>query len=101
MTLVPNGPELSMPSRQRRGPRVAGWAGIVLHGAAALPYAVSGLVAPPWGVAVLWVLWLLLLGVALRLRVRTPWWTLVVGPGAVVVLIVVVMLGDAVLGWTA
>jgi hypothetical protein len=101
MSVISSGPNLTLPAESSPAARAAGWVGLVLHGVAALPFLFSGLVAPPWGVAVLWVVWVALLAVALRVRVVAPWWTLAVGPGAVAVLIAVVSLGDAVLGWTA
>lgn len=101
MSALSSGPNLTLPHNSSPGSRVAGWAGLVLHGLAAVPFLFSGLVAPLWGVAILWVIWIALLGVALRLRVAAPWWTLAVAPVAVVLLVLVVSLGDAVLGWTA
>ena len=67
------------------------------------PYAASGLIAPLWGIAVLYVVWLGLLAVAVQLvrtreRVR---FTPIVPVVAIAVWIAVISLGGAVLGWTA
>ena len=72
----------------------------VLHLLALWPYAISGLVAPGWGVAVLLVVWALL-GVA-AVAVHRRWGAL----SAVVPLVAVVSwfglltLGEVLLGWT-
>lgn len=79
-----------------------GWVGLALHaGVGAFPYLVSGLVAPPYGVLFLWALWGALLVVALRLRVRRPAWTPVVPIVAIALWRIVMLLGEAALGWQA
>ncbi len=79
--------------------RALGWVGVVLHVVAAFPYLVSGLVAPLYGIAFLWVLWAALLVVALRLRVQRPAWTPLVPVTAVALWQGVMLLGGALLGW--
>lgn len=77
--------------------------GVALHLlAGAFPFAVSGLIAPLWGVVVLYAIWLALLGVAVQL-VRTGRLRLVllVPFAAVVAWFTVMSFGGAVLGWTA
>lgn len=66
-----------------------------------LPYAGSGLVAPPWGVALLWLLWAALLGLAVVLFRRGSWLVLLPAPAALALWALVVTLGDVLLGWTA
>ena len=78
-------------------------AGIVLHLVAGVfPFAASGLIAPLWGVVVLYLWWLALLAVAIRL-VRTRRWRLVLAVpfAAVAGWFALMSLGGAVLGWTA
>lgn len=77
--------------------------GIALHLLAGVfPFAVSGLIAPLWGIVVLYALWLALLAVAVWLvrtgRLRL---VLVVPFAAVVAWFAVMSFGGAVLGWTA
>ncbi|MDP9394987.1 MAG: hypothetical protein M3Q27_12430 [Actinomycetota bacterium] len=81
--------------------RGAGWVAVVLHLAVGAPYLGSGLVASAYGVAVLWALWAVLLLVLVRLRVRRPFWALAVPVVAAVLWFVVLLIGDAALGWTA
>jgi len=79
----------------------ARWVGLVLFIATGFGYAVPGLVAPLWGVLILWAIWL---GLAMLLR---HWWK--ASPGMVLVVPVlavglwatVMYLGDVVFGWTA
>lgn len=80
---------------------IVGWAGVALHVVAGIPYLAAGLVAPLWAILVLWLLWAGLLGVALRLRRRRPWVTFFVPPVAVALLLGLIGLGEAVLGWQA
>lgn len=78
-----------------------GAAGFLLHVLAAFPYAMTGLVAPPWGVALLWSIWLALLGVAVALWRTRPAAVLVVPVAAIVVWFGVLAIGDVALRWTA
>lgn len=64
------------------------------------PYAGSGLVAPVYGVAVLWAAWAALAVMLWRLRAR-PTRAILVPPAALLAWVAVVGLGDALLGWTA
>jgi hypothetical protein len=66
-----------------------------------VPYAGSGLVAPPWAVVLLWAIWLggwVLLVRALR---HSPKWAWAVSLASLAVWILVVAFGGAVLGWSA
>lgn len=64
-------------------------------------YSVSGLVAPPWAVVLLLIVWLVLAVVAVRVHRRRGAWSLLVPVAAVALWFAVLGLGDAVLGWTA
>lgn len=76
-----------------------GWAGLVLHAAAGWLYLASGLVAPPYGVAILWLLWAVLLAGAIRLLRERPQWTPLVPVLAVALWFLVMFLGDILLNW--
>ncbi|MGH4013936.1 MAG: hypothetical protein ACRDSL_08410 [Pseudonocardiaceae bacterium] len=76
-----------------------GWLGIGLHAAVAWLYLASGLVAPGYGVVVLWALWAALLVFALRLRRNRPAWTPLVAVPAAGLWFLVMYLGEAALGW--
>jgi hypothetical protein len=83
--------------------RVFAGVGIALHLLAGVfPFAVSGLIAPLWGVVVLYAMWLAMLGVAVQLA-RTGRLRLVLAVpfAAVVAWFAVMSFGGAVLGWTA
>jgi hypothetical protein len=54
----------------RRWPVLLWWLGLAGHLVALVWYAASGLVAPPWAVVGLLVIWAVLLVVGLRLRTR-------------------------------
>ena len=78
-----------------------GWIGMVGHVVVLGLYAVSGLVMPPWGVAVLLAIWAVLLWPAISLLRTRPALTLLVPVGGVAIWVAVVSAGDAWLGWTA
>lgn len=81
--------------------RWASMLGMVLYGATGALYLVSGLVAPPLGVLVLWALWLAgLVIVGMAAYRRSPWVFLGL-PVAVAVWYLVLFFGDVVFGWTA
>ena len=90
-------------SGQRGGDRgLPAWIALALHVAVGFfPYGASGLVAPPWGLVVLFALWALLLVVLVRWRPAKRWLLLVVPVAALAVWFVVVSAGEAFLGWTA
>ncbi|HWL98135.1 MAG TPA: hypothetical protein VNP20_12360 [Nocardioidaceae bacterium] len=82
---------------RRSGPWI-GMAGLVtmlwLYGA-------SALVAPPWAVAVLVVLWLVQFVLACRWFSRRPYVVLAMPVIAIVVWLSAIVAGDVLLGWTA
>jgi hypothetical protein len=47
----------------------------------------------------LWILWLVLAALLLRLAVRRSWWTPLVPVGAAGFFVLVLIVGDQVLGW--
>jgi hypothetical protein len=84
-------------------PEVSPWPFVGMAGMAAtfFPYAASGLVAPPYGVVVLMVIWAALLVVACRWWSRHPRLVPVVPVVAIAVLFAAVWFGGAVLDWSA
>ncbi len=72
----------------------------VLHLLALWPYAISGLVAPGWGVGALLVVWALLGAAAYAVHRRWGAVAAVVPLVTVVLWFGLVTLGEAVLGWT-
>ncbi len=102
------GPEGSGATTTLAGPPAAGrrwaaigWVGLALHVAVGVPYLVSGLVAPLYGVLLLWIVWGLLLVVLLRVHAGRPAWALVVPFAALATWYAVLHLGGAALGWQA
>jgi hypothetical protein len=82
--------------------RAAAWVALLAHVAfGVFPYALTGLLAPPWGVAVVYGFWVALLGLGLLLfRVR-PAWSLAVPFAALIGWIVILSIGNVWFGWTA
>ena len=64
-------------------------------------YLAGGLVVPGYALIPLWLLWLVLAAVLVRLAVRRSWWTPAVPVVAAAVLVLVIVLGEQVLGWQA
>jgi hypothetical protein len=64
-------------------------------------YLVSGLVVPFYALLPLWVWWLFLAAMLVRLAVRRSWWAVAVPVVAFVTWVLVLVFGDFVLGWTA
>lgn len=85
----------------RRWPVLLWWLGLAGHLVALVWYAASGLVAPPWAVVGLLVIWAVLLVVGLRLRTRRPAWMLVIPVVDVAVWVGVISAGERFLNWTA
>ena len=82
--------------------RVLGLIGLILYVATGVfPYLASGLVAPLWGIAVLYAGWLVGLWLTFRLFRRGSAWALAMQVAAVAFWWVVVTLGESVFGWTA
>lgn len=81
--------------------RALGIAGIVLYVTVGGLYLASGLVVPyPW-VFALWALWITGIAGLVRVLRRSPAWAPAVAAGALIVWVVIVALGDRLLGWTA
>ncbi|KWX04546.1 hypothetical protein TH66_07085 [Carbonactinospora thermoautotrophica] len=79
-----------------------GWAGVAAHLVLLVPYASAGLVAPPWAVAGLLLVWAALLVLALvLLRGRRPVLALAAPLLAAAMWLLVLTAGDLLLGWTA
>jgi hypothetical protein len=82
--------------------RILAWVGLVLYLATGVfPYLASGLVAPLWGIAVLWVGWLLGLWVTIGLVRRKSAWALAMPVGALAYWWLVITLGETYFDWTA
>ena len=64
-------------------------------------YLTSGLVVPLPPLFLLWAFWVVLAVWLVRLAGRGSWWTPAVPVTAAAVLLVTLVLGDALLGWTA
>lgn len=82
------------------GGSILAWIGLALHVLVGVPFLAVGLVAPWYGVLVMWICWVLLLVVALRLRSRRPWVTLAAPFAAAAVFLGTLWLGGTYLGWT-
>ena len=72
-----------------------------LHVAIGYVYAVSGLVVPGYALIPLWLWWVVLAFVLLRLALRRSWWTPVVPVVAAATWWLVLLFGGSVLGWQA
>ena len=97
MTRQPDSRRHATPSRRRLLAL-----GVLVHIAVgALPYSVSGLVAPAEGVALLWGSWLGLLAAAVLLARRGRLLALAVPAVALGWWALVVSVGDTLLGWNA
>ena len=64
-------------------------------------YLAGGLVIPGYALIPLWLLWLVLAAGLIRLAIRRSWWTPLVPVAAAAVFVLVLVLGDRVLGWQA
>ena len=82
--------------------RVLALIGLILYVVTGVfPYMASGLVAPLWGIAVLYAGWLVGLWVTIQLFRRASPWALAMQVAAVAFWWLVVTLGESVFGWTA
>lgn len=73
---------------------------VILHAVIGLPYLFAGLLAPTYGVALLWALWIAGAGLIWQFRDR-PGRAIWVPVSAMVAWVAVVTVGDLLLGWTA
>lgn len=74
--------------------------GVLLQLVVGAFYLASGLVAPPWGVALLWTVWVMLSVLMWRWR-KQPFRVLLIPFGAAAFWWGFLTFGDLVLGWTA
>lgn len=82
--------------------RVASWLGMAGHLVTLVPFYVSsGLVAPVWAIAVLFVVWLALFAVAVWAIVRGSAWGLLVPVASMAIWWSALTAGETFLGWTA
>lgn len=80
---------------------LARWVGLALHLVAGFFYLAAGLLAPPYAVAGLLAVWVVLLVLAIWQWRRRPWWVLATPFVAAAIWFGVLSLGDIFLGWTA
>jgi hypothetical protein len=64
-------------------------------------YLVGDLVIPGYVLIPLWILWLVLAAFLIRWALRRSWWTPAIPLGAALFLVLVLVVGDQVLGWQA
>ena len=82
--------------------RILAVVGLVLYVATGVfPFAASGLVAPLWGIAVLYLGWIVGLWLTVRLYRSGSAWALVMPVAALAFWWLVVTIGESVFGWTA
>ena len=82
--------------------RILALVGVVLYVVTGVfPFAASGLVAPLWGIAVLYGGWLIGLWLTIRLYQRRSAWALAMPVAALAFWWLVVTLGESIFGWTA
>ena len=91
-----------LPTADGRSARPVLWAtlALALHAVVAFPYLTSCLVAPPYGVAGLWIVWGAFLALILRLLRTRPPLAPLVPPVALAVWFAALSLGEALLGWS-
>jgi hypothetical protein len=94
---VTQGPEVA----RRRGPLVVAVLAGIAHLVVGYFYAVSGLVVPGYALLPLWLWWMVLAVVLVRLALRRSWWTAAVPLVAAVTWWIVLVLGEELLGWQA
>ena len=83
------------------GPLVVAALAGVAHLVVGYFYLVGGLVIPGYVLIPLWIFWLVLAAWLIRLAIGRSWWTPAVPVVAAAVLVLVLVLGDQVLGWQA
>ena len=81
--------------------RLPEWIALGLLVLTGIPYGSSGLLVPVYGLAILFVVWVVLLVVVLRWKPEPRWWLLVVPLGAVAAWFAILTAGEAWLDWTA
>ena len=89
------------PLTRSRGPLVVAVLAGALHLVVGFYYLAGGLVVPGYVLVPLWVVWLLLAWWLVTLARRNSWWTLLAPVAAAVLLVLVITVGEQVLGWQA
>src|SRR5688500_11843776 len=89
------------PLTRPRGPVVVAVVAGVLHLVVGFYYLAGGLVIPGYVLVPLWVVWFLLGWWLVTLARRDSWWTPLPPIAAAVVFVVVLTVGEQVLGWQA
>jgi hypothetical protein len=89
------------PLTRARGPFVVAVLAGVLHLVVGFYYLAGGLVIPGYVLIPLWVVWFLLGWWLVTLARRKSWWTPLPPVAAAVLFVVVLTVGEQVLGWTA
>jgi len=84
-----------------RGPLVVAVLAAAAHLVVGYFYLVGGLVIPGFVLIPLWVVWLVLAAVLVRLAIARSWWTAAVPLAAAALFVVVLVVGEQVLGWQA
>jgi hypothetical protein len=84
-----------------RGPLVVAVLAVVLHLVVGYFYLAGGLVVPGYVLIPLWVAWALLAWWLVNLARRNSWWTPLAPVSAAVLFVVVITVGEQVLGWQA
>jgi hypothetical protein len=84
-----------------RGPIVVAVLAAVAHLVVGWFYLAGGLVIPGYVLIPLWVVWLVLAAVLVRLAIARSWWTAAVPVAAAALFVVVLVVGEQVLGWQA
>lgn len=82
--------------------KIARWGSLLLHVAVAVfPLSASGLMTPPWGLAVIALGWLVGLVAVWRIGRRWPFAALLVPVVTIAAWFALMSIGDSLLGWTA
>ena len=84
-----------------RGPLVVAVLAAVLHLVVGFYYLAGGLVIPGYVLVPLWIVWFLLAWWLVTLARRGSWWTPLAPVAAAVLFLVVITVGEQVLGWQA
>lgn len=84
-----------------RGPLAVAVLAGVLHLVVGFYYLAGGLVIPGYVLAPLWVVWFLLAWWLVTLARRGSWWTPLPAIAAAALFVVVITVGEQVLGWQA
>jgi hypothetical protein len=85
---------------RRRGPLVVAALAGPAHLVVGFFYLAGGLVVPGHVLIPLWIVWIVLAAVLVRLAMRNSWWTPAVPVGAMALFLVVITVGENALGWT-